>query len=116
MANVSNLRLLKSYPLCIICAKPSEAQTIAREMGATRRIHAIDIEEIHNGHTFYLGEMPIFGQGKPLEYYITSSLRQGVMNFATHAGILFSILRPRFAIHAGVCAGYDGSDGGSAIK
>jgi hypothetical protein len=116
MANIPNLRLLKSYPLCIICARPAEAQTIANEMGAIQRIQGIDVEEVHNGHTFYLGEMPISGQDKPLSYYITSSLRQGMMNFATHAGILFSILRPRFAIHAGVCAGYDGSDGGLATQ
>jgi hypothetical protein len=29
-----------------------------------------------------------------------------VQFFATHAGILFHILRPRYAIHVGVCAAY----------
>jgi hypothetical protein len=85
-------------------------------MGASDTIQGVEVEEVHNGHTFYLGALEISGQERPLNYYITSSLRQGTMNFATHAGILFSILRPQFAIHAGVCAGYDGTDKESATK
>ncbi|OCT47537.1 Phosphorylase superfamily protein [Cladophialophora carrionii] len=59
---------------------------------------------INNNHVFYLGVLNLVGERK-LEYYITSSLRQGLVHFATHAGILFQVLRPWFAIYAGVFAG-----------
>jgi hypothetical protein len=108
-APVSKLRLLKSRPLCIICAKPQEAEIIARTLEITAdHISGLDIPEINDGHNFYLGTF-IIGEGEKarnLEYYVTSSLRQGIQAFATHVGILFHVLRPQFAVHAGVCAGY----------
>jgi hypothetical protein len=108
-ATTSKLRLLKSRPLCIICAKPQEAAIIAETLQITKdHISGHDIPEINDGHNFYLGTFEI-GEGQKkrrLEYYVTSSLRQGIQAFATHVGILFHILRPQFAVHAGVCAGY----------
>ncbi|ETI29395.1 hypothetical protein G647_01848 [Cladophialophora carrionii CBS 160.54] len=102
--STDNLRVLRSRPLCIICGKPQEAEIIAQEMEATREISGATVQGINNNHVFYLGELNLVCERK-LEYYITSSLRQGLVHFATHAGILFQVLRPRFAIHAGVCAG-----------
>jgi purine-nucleoside phosphorylase len=55
------------------------------------------------GHTFYLGNFTLESKEK-LNYYITSSLRMGIQSFTVHAALLFNILRPRFVIHAGVCA------------
>jgi hypothetical protein len=106
----SKLRLLKCRPLCIICAKPQEAQLIAKTLQITKdHISGHDIPEINNGHNFYLGTFS-WGTGdkkRNLEYYVTSSLRQGIQAFSTHVGILFHVLRPQFAVHAGVCAGYE---------
>jgi hypothetical protein len=105
----SKLRLLKSRPLCIICAKSQEARTIAETLDITGDlISGHDIPEIDNGHNFYLGTFT-WGSGekqRKLEYYVTSSLWQGIQAFATSVGILFHVLRPQFAVHAGVCAGY----------
>jgi hypothetical protein len=100
----SKLRLLRNRPLCIICGRPAEAEAIAKELGIIdNRLTGRQVEEIHDGHTFYLGS---FDLQENLEYYITSSLRQGIQSFATHASILFHVLRPRYAIHAGVCTAY----------
>ena len=106
----SKLKLLRR-PLCIICGRPAEAEAIAVALGAyNTRVNGRDIDEIHDGHTFYLGS---FGtEEKKLDYYITSSLRQGIQSFSIHASILFHILRPRYAVHAGVCAAYSGPEAG----
>jgi hypothetical protein len=100
-----NLRRLQARPLCIICGKPAEAKYIAKRLDADERLEGSNISGVNSRHTFYLGDLALEG-GKKLEYYITSSLRQGMAHFSTHASILFQLLRPRFAIHAGVCAGY----------
>jgi hypothetical protein len=107
----SKLRLLRR-PLCIICGRPAEAEAIAKALGIDGdRILGREVEEIHDGHTFYLGSFHLGEKGEEkLDYYITSSLRQGIQSFTIHASILFHILRPRYAIHAGVCAAYDDPD------
>lgn len=102
-----NLRRLCNRPVCIICGRPAEAETIAKALGIyENRIHGHDIQKVKDGYTFYLGAFKLPSGGE-LEYYVTSSLRQGIQSFTINAAILFSILRPRFVIHTGVCAGYN---------
>jgi hypothetical protein len=114
MASVkSKLRLLRSRPLCIICAKPEEVQVFARNLQIQNdHISSADIPELGDGYDFFLGTFRIISKKKDvearnLEYYLTSPVRQGIQTFAIQAGTLFHILRPRFAVHAGVCAGYE---------
>ncbi|OCK80316.1 purine and uridine phosphorylase [Lepidopterella palustris CBS 459.81] len=104
-----NLRQLRNRPVCIICGRPSEAEAIAQALGVfENRLAGDEVDEVNDGHTFYLGSFKL--QDGELEYYITSSLRQGIQSFTVNASVLFSILRPRFVVHAGVCAGYDDPD------
>jgi len=109
----SNLRKLRSRPVCIICGRPAEALEIAKVFGISRnqnRLHGHQVQKIKDGHTFFLGEFTLAG-GEKLKYYITSSLRQGVQSFTVAAALLFNTLNPRFVVHAGVCAGYDDPQG-----
>ena len=107
----SKLRLLRR-PLCIICGRPKEAEEIAKALGVEEnRVLGREVEGINDGHTFYLGSFNLGDErAEKLDYYITSSLRQGIQSFAIHTSILFHILRPRYAIHAGVCASYADPD------
>jgi hypothetical protein len=107
----SKLRLLRR-PLCIICGRPKEAEEIAKALGVDEnRVLGREVEGINDGHTFYLGSFDLGDKREEkLDYYITSSLRQGIQSFAIHTSILFHILRPRYAIHAGVCASYADPD------
>ncbi|KAK4448452.1 nucleoside phosphorylase domain-containing protein [Podospora aff. communis PSN243] len=102
----SNLRKLRSRPLCIICGTAPEAREIAKALGIdgpAHRLQGHEIGEVMQGHTFYLGSFTL-ESGERLNYYITSSLRMGIQSFAVHAALLFNILRPRFVVHSGVCA------------
>jgi hypothetical protein len=104
-----NLRQLRNRPVCIICGRPAEAEEIAKALGIfENRLPGDEVEKVNDGHTFYLGSFKL--QKGELEYYITSSLRQGIQSFTVNASVLFSILNPRFVVHAGVCAGYDDPD------
>ncbi len=98
------LRRLRSCALAIFCGKPEEITIIATELGARERISGTAVDGVDNGHIFHIGKMEFVG-GKKLGFYVTSSLRQGLVPFAIATGALISVLRPRFAIHAGVCAG-----------
>jgi len=105
-----NLRRLRNRPVCIICGRPAEAKEIAKALGILdNRLQGHEVEKVNDGHTFYLGSFKL--QEGELEYYVTSSLRQGIQSFTVNAGVLFSILLPRFVVHAGVCAGYDDPEG-----
>jgi hypothetical protein len=105
-----NLRRLRNRPVCIICGRPAEAEEIAKALGIfENRLQGHEIEKVKDGHTFYLGSFKL--QEGELEYYLTSSLRQGIQSFTVNASVLFSILLPRFVVHAGVCAGYDDPEG-----
>ncbi len=98
------LRRLRSCPLAIICGKPEEIPIIAKRLQAVETISGVSVQGINKSHSFQLGKIKFEG-GKVLKFYVTSSLKQGLMYFSISVGALFSILRPRFAIHAGVCAG-----------
>lgn len=105
----SNLRRLRSSPVCIICGRPAEAQRIAQALGIDDDAHRLgghQVSMVRDAHTFYLGEFKL-ASGDNLKYYITSSLRQGIQSFAVSAAILINTLSPRFVLHAGVCAGFD---------
>jgi len=101
----SNLRKLRSRPLCIICGRPREAEEIAKALGIEGHTHRLQGHEVSGmqGHTFYLGAFTL-ASGEKFPYYITSSLRMGIQSFTVHAALLFNTLRPRFVIHSGVCA------------
>jgi len=99
------LRQLQSRPLCIICGRPKEAEAIATQLGVLNNpVFGWAVDKINDGHKFFIGSFDV--QGQKLDYYITSSLRQGIQSFAIHASILFHILKPRFAVHVGVCAAF----------
>ncbi|KAF1962461.1 purine and uridine phosphorylase [Byssothecium circinans] len=116
MTATPKLRLLRNRPLCIICGRPGEAEEIARTLGIEKnRITGDEVMKVNNAYTFYTGSFTL-DSGEKLEYYVTSSLRQGIQSFTVCASVLFSILRPRFAIHAGVCAGYDDPSGKLEMK
>ena len=102
----SNLRKLRSRPLCIICGTTPEAEEIAKALGIdgpTHRLQGHEVGGMMQGHTFYLGTFTL-QSGEKLNYYITSSLRMGIQSFTVHAALLFNLLKPRFVIHSGVCA------------
>ncbi|KAF2269167.1 purine and uridine phosphorylase [Lojkania enalia] len=100
------LRELRNRPLCIICARAAEAEEIAKALKIeNNRISGHEVQKVNNGYTFYLGSFRL-NSDENLEYYVTSGLRQGIQSFTINASVLFSILHPRFVIHAGVCAGY----------
>jgi hypothetical protein len=101
-------RLLNSH-VCILCARPAEAEGIARALGFTETLYGHSVSLVDNGHTFYMGSWDL-GHGNNLDYYVTHVNRQGVQSFLVDASILFYILRPRHVLHAGVCAGYRDRD------
>jgi hypothetical protein len=104
-----NLRNLTNRPLCIICGRPGEAEEIAKALGIfDSKIQGDSVDQVADGHVFYTGSFEI--KGGFLDYYVTSSLRQAIQSFTVNAAVLFSILKPRFAIHAGICAGYESYD------
>jgi hypothetical protein len=106
----SQLSRLRSRPLCIICGRPEEAEAIADELKVrNNRVVGSEVEGIHDDHIFYVGSFSL-GE-KKLDYYITSSLEHGMQSFAIHASILFHVLRPRYAIHVGVCTVHDDPNG-----
>jgi hypothetical protein len=100
-----NLRRLLNTPVCIICARSSEAEEIAQTLGSTERLYGTEISKVNRGHTFHLGSLKL-GNGKVLGYYVTHTTRQGIQSFTVDAGILLYLLKPRYVIHSGVCAGY----------
>lgn len=101
-----NLRRLRDCPVCIICGRPGEAAAIAKALGIeTQVFQGHEVAEVDSAHTFYYGEFDLVS-GEKLGYVLTSSTRQGIQSFTVHAALLFHILRPRFVIHAGVCAGF----------
>lgn len=107
------LRCFRKRPLCIICARPSEAQMIANELGCEKnKVSNGQIAGVDKNHVFYYGSFDLANAS--LDFYITSSLRQGIQSFTIHTSILFHTLKPRYAIHAGVCAGF--ADRGGKIK
>ncbi|KAK0254914.1 hypothetical protein LTS16_013495 [Friedmanniomyces endolithicus] len=91
------LRRLRSCALAIFCGKPEEITIIATELGAKDRISGTAVDGVDNGHIFHIGKMEFVG-GKKLGFYVTSSLRQGLVPFAIAAGALISVLRPRCAM------------------
>lgn len=104
MAATAPLRRLRSCALAIICGKPEEITIIADKLGADEKIFGTAVEGVDNGHLFHVGHMDFVGD-KKLGFYVTSSLKQGLVPFAIASGALIAQLRPRFAIHTGVCAG-----------
>lgn len=101
-----NLRRLRDCPVCIVCGRPGEAEAVAKALGIlNQKLQGHEVAEVDNAHTFYHGEFDL-PSGEKLGYVVTSSTRQGIQSFTVHTALLFHILRPRFVIHAGVCAGY----------
>jgi hypothetical protein len=108
----SHLRMLKKRPLCIITARSAEAAVLTRTFGIVDSIiYGHEVPDISDSHKFYLGSFPV-KDGNKLDYYITCGSRQSIQSFVIDAAILLHVLRPRFAIHAGVCAGYRSPKGG----
>jgi hypothetical protein len=95
--------------VCILCAKDSEASEIAAALGCNESISGSEIAKVENGHIFWLGSFEV--KNGPLEYYITHGTRQGIQSFTADASILLHILKPRFVVHAGVCAGFRDPEG-----
>jgi hypothetical protein len=98
-----NLRELRAVPLCIITAKREEAELLQKALGPSTHILGHDVAFVENHHDFWKGKVEL-RDGKYMDYYVTHCTRQGIQTFAVEAAALFSILKPKFAIHAGVCA------------
>lgn len=106
---VDNLTLLQSRRLCIICAKSTEAEIVRTQFQTTQKIPGHLVHGIAPGHDFHLGVMRT--DAGELPYYITAASRQGIQGFAVEAAVLFSILQPEYAVHAGTCAALGGTLG-----
>jgi hypothetical protein len=105
-----NLRRLRNCPVCIICGRPGEARQIAEALGIAGNIlRGHEVAEFDNSQTFYHGSFEL--ANGHLNYLVTSGHRQGIQSFTVSAALLFHILRPRFVVHAGVCAGYKDPEG-----
>jgi hypothetical protein len=105
---LKNLATLQSCRLCIICAKTTEAEIVKNQLGTTQTIPGHLVDGVAPGHDFYLGVFKT-DHGE-IPYYITATSRQGIQTFAVEVATLFSILRPEYAIHTGVCAALDDGD------
>lgn len=105
-----NLETLQTCPLCIICAKPREAITLARGFNLETKISSDLVDGIPDGQRldFHIGSFTLDNSSIP--YYVTSPSRQGIQTFRIEAATLFSILKPRYALHVGVCAAISGKD------
>ena len=106
---LKNLAILQSYRLCIICAKTTEAEIVKKQLKATQTIPGHLVKGIASGHDFSLGVIKT--KDGELPYYITAVSRQGIQSFAVEAAVLFSVLQPEYAIHAGTCAALGGDAG-----
>jgi len=110
-----NLQNLRDRAVCIITARSGEAQGLAEALGIDHNIlkgHAV--WDVDNGFSFYLGSFDL--EESHLDYYITSGRHMGVQSFAIDCGLLMHILRPRFIVHAGVCAGFKDNESTPLIK
>lgn len=102
-----NLQQLQDRKLCIICAKSDEANIVKDQLGAMTKIEGHLVDRITQargepGHDFYLGALS--SENDDIPYYITSTTRQGIQSFGVQTAALFTILKPRYAVHVGVCA------------
>ena len=105
---LKNLGTLQAYKLCIICAKPREAITLAREFNLESKISSDLVDSLPRGHEFYIGSFMIGSTSIP--YYVTSTSRPGIQTFGTEAATLLAVLKPRYALHVGVCTAISGKD------
>lgn len=107
---LKNLGALVACQLCIICAKPREAITLAREFNLETIISSDLVDGISQGQRldFHIGSFTLGNSSIP--YYVTSTSRQGIQTFGIEAATLFSILKPRYALHVGVCAAISGQN------
>lgn len=103
-----NLEALRACTLCIICAKSNEAATVKDQLGTKSTITGDLVDQIDPGHQFYLGLLQT--ETGHLSYYVTSCTRQGIQSFAAQSAALFSILKPTYALHVGVCAAISGQN------
>ncbi|KAH9209898.1 hypothetical protein DL95DRAFT_476159 [Leptodontidium sp. 2 PMI_412] len=105
---ISNLKTLRSCKLCIICAKSAEATTVKTSLFLKTKISGKDVAELppgSSGQDFYLGSLTLKdSDSDSLSYYVTSTSRQGIQSFAAQSAALFSVLKPTYAVHVGVCA------------
>jgi hypothetical protein len=76
------------------------------QLGARTTINGYLVDQIAAGHNFYLGTLSTDPIKFP--YYITSTTRQGIQSFAAQSAALFSVLKPDFVLHVGVCAAISG--------
>jgi 16S rRNA U1498 N3-methylase RsmE len=104
------LRELRAIPLCIITAKQEEAELIQRYMKALRRISGDEVAYVDPQHTFWKGTIEL-KENKEIEFYVTHCTRQAIQTFAVEATSLLGLLKPKYAIHAGVCASLDANIG-----
>ncbi|KAF2403543.1 hypothetical protein EJ06DRAFT_527169 [Trichodelitschia bisporula] len=97
-------RRLRNTPVCILCARPKEAEKIASTLKAGEKVAGHQISPTYKGLTFWFGAFTL-ADGSELAYYVTYSRRQGVQSFIVDASIILHTLRPRYVVHSGVCAG-----------
>lgn len=97
-------KILRSRALCIIAEKPEELAIFRECFRLDEKINGSDIPDVSNSHEFWLGSF-LAGNGQQLPFYLTCCSRQSIQTFATESTALFKILKPKYSIHVGVCAG-----------
>lgn len=97
-------KVLCSRALCIIAEKSEELAIFRECFRLDEKIVGSDIPDVSNAYEFWLGSF-LIGNGQQLPFYITCCSSQRIQTFATESTSLFKTLKPKYAIHVGVCAG-----------
>jgi hypothetical protein len=98
----------RNIPLCIICAKDEElANFVSKWNLGSKVVQGDQVSSILKNNKFYVGAFDISSEEgkKEIPFYLTCCSKQGIQTFAVEATAMFSILKPIYAIHTGVCAG-----------
>lgn len=95
---------LRNRALCIIAAKPEELAILKKCFNLVDQVSRSMIPNVKGFHQFWLGSFPI-RNGQQLPFYLTCCSRQGIQTFSIESTTLFNALKPKYALHIGVCAG-----------
>lgn len=104
-----NTETLRSCQLCIICARAQEADAVVERLALNTAIEGRLVDDTTKGQMFHIGTFSGM-DGKEIPFYVTNTTRQGLQSFATQASSLFTLLKPDYAIHVGVCAAITGKN------
>jgi hypothetical protein len=101
--NEELLARLQHIQLCIITANAQELDVIRKNFRNPFE-HVRFLDPFAHAQDIYIGSFTL-GDEKSFPFYITSCSGQDTQSFAVESTYLFIHLKPKYAIHAGVCAG-----------